>query len=215
MASTEERAQTVNLPTLGQQGDVCAQCGSVLAVDQRYCVNCGTRRAENRVDYQAQLAGNGAQPAAAAAGGAQAAASPQWSNPVVAIGAIAVLGIMLLLGVLIGNDNDDQQVVAGAAAPAASTPTETTPTDTTAAAPAAPAPKADAAATAPGAGNVVQGGTGDTEGIEAADTSQQGGGSVQANAKGGPDQVATQGEREELDPGGQAGGGSSATCIGC
>jgi hypothetical protein len=206
---------SIELPKLGDPGDTCPQCGSVLAVDQRYCVNCGARRAETRVDYERQLAGSGAQPAAALAGGTPTtAAPPQWSNPILAIGAIAVLGIMLLLGVLIGNDNDGQQVVAGAAAPTtASTPTETAPTDTTAAAPAAP--KADAAATAPGAGDVVQGGTGSTEGVAAADTSQQGGGSVQANAKGGPDQVATQGEPEKLDPGGQAGGGSSATCIGC
>ena len=39
--------------------------------------------------------------------------------------------------------------------------------------------------------------------------------SVQENAKNGPDVVATQGKPEALDPGGQAGGGSSATCIGC
>jgi uncharacterized OB-fold protein len=211
MASSEQMAETVNLPTLGEEGDACAQCGSVLAVDQRYCVNCGTRRAETRVNYRRQLAGNGAQPTVPSGGAATAA--PQWSNPIVAIGAIAVLGVMLLLGVLIGNDNDGQQVVAGAAAPTvASTPTETTPADTTAAAPAA---KKDAAATAPGSGNVVQGGSGSTEGVAAADTSKQGGGSVLENAKSGPDQVATQGAPEKLDPGGQAGGGSGATCIGC
>jgi hypothetical protein len=215
MPSSEQPKATVSLPTVGEEGDVCAQCGSALAVDQRYCVNCGLRRADNRVDYERQLAAaNGAQPTAGGAAPATAGASGQWT-PIWAIGAIAVLGIMLLLGVLIGNDNDDPQVVAGAAAPTtASTPTDTTPTDTTAAAP-APAPKAEAAATAPGQGNVVQGGTGDTEGIAAADTSQQGGGSVQENAKSGPDVVATEGEREQLDPGGQAGGGSSATCIGC
>jgi hypothetical protein len=210
MASTEQ-TETVGLPTVGEEGDVCAQCGSALAVDQRYCVNCGLRRADNRVDYQRQLAANGPRPAADGSGATASAAGPgQWS-PIWAIGAIAVLGIMLLLGVLIGNDNDDPQVVAGAAAPATTTtPTETTPTDTTAAAPAA-APKADAAATAPGAGNVVEGGTGSTEGGAAADTSK----SVQEQAKSGPDQVATQGEPEALDPGGQAGGGSGATCIGC
>jgi hypothetical protein len=213
MASSERTEATVSLPTVGEEGDVCAQCGSALAVDQRYCINCGLRRADNRVDYQRQLAANGAQPTAGGGAATASAGAPGQWTPIWAIGAIAVLGIMLLLGVLIGNDNDDPQVVTGAAAPAASTPTEPTPTETTAAAPVAP--KADAAATAPGAGNVVQGGTGDTEGIAAADTSQQGGGSVQENAKSGPDVVATEGEREQLDPSGQAGGGSSATCIGC
>jgi hypothetical protein len=214
MASPEQK-ETVSLPTVGEEGDVCAQCGSALAVDQRYCVNCGLRRADNRVDYERQLNGNPAMAGGGAPTTTNAVASGQWT-PIWAIGAIAVLGIMLLLGVLIGNDNDDQQVVAGAAAPTtASTPTQATPTDTQAAAPAAAAPKAEAAATAPGAGNVVQGGTGSAEGVAAADTSQQGGGSVQENARSGPDQVATQGEPEKLDPGGQAGGGSSATCIGC
>ncbi len=213
MARTEETAETVNLPTMGQEGDVCVQCGSVLAVDQRYCVNCGARRSEARVDYERQLAGGGAQPAVAMAGTAPAAAPPQWSSPIVAIGAIAVLGVMLLLGVLIGNDNDGQQVVAGAAAPTvASTPTETTPTEATAAAP----PKA-AKATAAGQGNVEQGGTGSTEGVATADTSKQGGGSVLENAKNSPDQVATQGAPAALDPGGQAGGndGQPSSCIGC
>ncbi len=217
MARTDETAETVNLPTVGQEGDVCSQCGSVLAADQRYCVNCGTRRSETRVDYQRQLAGNAAQPAGGIPGSAPAAAAPQWSSPIVAIGAIAVLGVMLLLGVLIGNDNDGQQVVAGAAAPTvASTPTETTPTKAPAA---APAPKkaaaSTAASTAAGQGNVEQGGSGSTEGVAAADVSRQGGGSVLENAKNGPGQVATQGEPEKLDPSGPAGGGSDATCIGC
>jgi hypothetical protein len=202
----------IELPKVGDPGDTCPQCGSALATDQRYCVNCGFRRSNPRVDYETALT----QPTKqlAAANGPQQGPMSQFS-PIFAIGAIAVLGVMLLLGVLIGNDNDGQ-VVAGAAAPTvATTPTETTPT--TAATPAAPAaPKGKAAeATAPGEGNVVQGGSGSAEGIAAADTSQQGGGSVQENAKSGPDVVATQGEPEELDPSGKAGGGSSATCIGC
>jgi hypothetical protein len=58
---------------------------------------------------------------------------------------------------------------------------------------------------------VVQGGTGDSSGIQAANT----GASPQENAKSGPNVVATQGTPEKLDPGGQAGGGSGSTCIGC
>jgi hypothetical protein len=213
MARTEEN--TVDLPVLGEQGETCAECGSILATDQRYCVNCGRRRADTRVDYEWQLASNGAQPPAGGATTSAVAAPGQWT-PIWAIGAIAVLGVMLLLGVLIGNDNDGQQVVAGVAAPTvASTPTETTPTEAPAAAPAAKGAKGAKGATAPGQGNVVQGGTGSTEGIAAADTSKQGGGSVQENAKSGPDVVATQGEPEKLEPGGQAGGGSDAVCIGC
>jgi hypothetical protein len=58
---------------------------------------------------------------------------------------------------------------------------------------------------------VVQGGSGSAQGIQTADTNK----SPQENAKNGPDVVATQGAPEKLDPNGQAGGGSSATCIGC
>jgi hypothetical protein len=140
---------------------------------------------------------------------------PQQLSPAVAIGAIAILGVMLLLGVLIGNDNDDQTttVSGAAAAPVATTATPTTPTATTptAAAPAKDAGAAAAAGAGAGSGNVEQGGSGSTEGISAADTGK----SPQENAKGGPDQVATQGNPAELDPEGEAGGGSGSTCIGC
>jgi hypothetical protein len=203
---------TVERPTAGSEEDTCAQCGSALAPDQRYCVNCGLRRGEPRVDYQTQMTGTG-QPAIAG-GPTPAASSNQWS-PVMAIGAIALLGVFLLLGVLIGKkDNHTTQTVAAQAAP--TTTTAATPTtDTTAAAPAKDKDKGGnkgaAAATAPGAGNVVQGGTGNTEGIQTADTNK----SVQENAKNGPDVVATGGAPEKLDPNGQAGGGSGATCIGC
>jgi hypothetical protein len=202
--------ETVGLPVVGHEGDTCEQCGSVLATDQRYCLNCGWRRGEARVDYERRL--GGAQPMANGATATAAAPAQQWS-PVVAIGAIALLGVFLLLGVLIGKkDNNPTQTVA-AQAPATTT-TAAAPTDTTAAAPAKSkekAGKAAVAATAPGAGNVVQGGSGSTQGIQTADTNK----SVQENAKNGPDVVATQGAPEKLDPNGQAGGGSSATCIGC
>ena len=201
-------------PTVNGEGVTCPTCGSALAADQRYCLNCGWRRGEARVDYEKQILGGGVPATAGASAGTPAAGNPQWS-PVVAIGAIALLGVFLLLGVLIGKkDNNTTQTVAAQAAPtttAAATPTDTT--ATTAAAPEAKdkGAKAATAGTAPGQGNVVQGGSGNTEGIQTADTNK----SVQENAKNGPDVVATQGTPEKLDPNGQAGGGSSATCIGC
>ena len=215
MATKSEggEGQTVGLPVLGQEGDTCEQCGSVLATDQRYCLNCGWRRGESRVDYEKRLNGgvytqNGTQPVAVAASG-----NPQWT-PAFAILTIALLGVMLLLGVLIGKKGDDNQTVA--AAPAATTTTASVPTDTTATT-ASNTPKAGkgggggAAGTAPGQGDVVQGGSGATNGVQAADTSA----SPQEQAKNGADVVATQGAPEKLDPTGPAGGGSGATCIGC
>jgi cytoskeletal protein RodZ len=215
MASTTGtgEGETVGLPVVGQEGDTCERCGSALATDQRYCLNCGWRRGEARVDYERRLGAAPVQPMANGSVPAARPANPQWS-PVMAIGAIALLGIFLLLGVLIGkNDNNTTQTVE-AQAPATTTTTAATPTtDTTAAAPAKSkgGNKAAAAGTAPGAGNVVQGGSGNTEGIATADTNK----SVQENAKSGPDVVATGGAPEKLDPNGQAGGGSGATCIGC
>jgi hypothetical protein len=204
--------ETVGLPVVGQEGDTCEQCGSVLATDQRYCLNCGWRRGEARVDYERRLVA--VQPTAnGAVASASAGTGQQWS-PIVAIGAIALLGVFLLLGVLIGKkDNNTTQTVAAQAAPTTTSAAAPTPTDTTAttASKQPKANKAAAATTAPGAGNVVQGGSGNTNGIQQADTNA----SPEQNAKNGPDVVATGGAPEKLDPNGQAGGGSSATCIGC
>jgi hypothetical protein len=200
--------ETVGLPVVGQEGDTCDQCGSALATDQRYCLNCGWRRGEARVDYEQRLTGQ-----AAAANGAVTpvrAQSPQWS-PAFAIGAIALLGIFLLLGVLIGKKDNGTTQTVQAQAPATTTTAAAAPTDTTASAAAAKPAKGAGAAAAPGQGDVVQGGSGSTAGIQTADTSK----SPQETAKGGPDVVATGGKPAALDPNGQAGGGSSATCIGC
>jgi hypothetical protein len=127
--------------------------------------------------------------------------------------AIALLGVMLLLGVLIGKD-DNQQTVAAA------------PTTTTTAAPAAPV--ADAAAVDKAAKAVkdakagagaetagVQGGTGSTEGISTANPLEGlTGAELQEAQKNAPDVIATEGEPPPVDNG-KAGGGSSGTCIGC
>jgi hypothetical protein len=217
MARTTERGapESVGLPTVGHEGDVCAQCGSVLAIDQRYCLNCGWRRGEPRVDYESRMI-NGAPPAAPAP---QAPAPSGFQqSPIFAVGTIALLGIMLLLGVLIGKDDGGTQTVAAAPAQTTTPATTATPTPTESAA-AAPPAKAKKAETAPGEGNVVQGGTGSTEGVQQVDTealenAAQSGQGAQAG-KNLPDQVATGGEAEKLDPGGQAGGGSGSTCIGC
>jgi hypothetical protein len=185
-----------------------------MAADQRYCLNCGWRRGNARVDYENQILRG--QPATAGAPVATTASNSQQWSPLFAIGAIALLGVFLLLGVLIGkNDDNGTQTVAAQAAPtttaAAAAPTPTTASATPKTNKNKGADKTASAATAPGQGNVVQGGSGNTEGIQAANPNA----SAQENAKNGPDVVATQGAPAKLDPGGQAGGGSGATCIGC
>ena len=129
--------EATNPEPLGKEGDVCAQCGTKLAVDQRYCLNCGTPRAEPRLDFQRHLSeggGSGAGPSRAGAAGG----GVQWS-PLFVVLAIAALGVMLLLGVLIGKDDNEVTVTEVPASttttttPAATTPTTTptTPTTTT------------------------------------------------------------------------------------
>ncbi len=214
-ASEQGDTETVGLPAVGQEGDTCAQCGSVLATDQRYCVNCGLRRGEARVDYATQVL-NGGQPANGSVAQTRPPAGAQQS-PIFAIGAIAVLGVMLLLGVLIGkDDNGNTQTVAA------------TPTQTTASTPTTTTPTADATAgqktgkaAAAGQGNVDKGGSGSTAGVQTVDAAAlenaaQSGQGAQAG-KNLPNQVATGGDQEATDPEGikNAGNGSGSTCIGC
>lgn len=117
----------------------CPSCGAALADDQRYCLNCGQRQGEPRVDFRQHLEAKdaAAKPlapptgVAAAPGGASPEPPPQKPQrdyaPLAAAGGIAVLGIMLLIGVLIGRGTGDAndssaapQVVTVGAAPAAS-----------------------------------------------------------------------------------------------
>jgi hypothetical protein len=101
------------LPSLGQDGEPCAQCGSPLAADQRYCLNCGRRRGGPRVDYrQRMLAASSPTEPHAAQTAPEPAAAPEPGKgerdyaPLAAVGGIAVLGLMLLVGVLIGKGDD-------------------------------------------------------------------------------------------------------------
>ena len=206
MARKQNDDENIQLPVLGADGEPCGACGTPLAPDQRYCLNCGDRRGGPRLAFDRFMGGG--QPAPVPAGGPSLAAT--WS-PITAIGAIAVLGIMLLLGVLIGKDDEPQQVASSEPVVVQGTPTTDTAATTAAATPAADKGDKAKAAEVPGQGDVVQGGSGSTEGIATADTNA----SALENAKNAPDQVATDGEKAPLDPGGQAGGGSDAVCIGC
>jgi hypothetical protein len=223
MASRKKKNDPkLDLPALGEEGDVCEECGAGLAVDQRYCLNCGTRRGGSRLDYEQMLfanpggggamGGNGGTMAMAATGPAGHIPAVREWNPITAVGAIAVLGAMLLLGVLIGNkDNGTTQVTAAptATTAAAAAPTAA-PTDAAAAAAAA---KNKAAAAGAAGGGAVKGGSGSTAGIPTAAAPSTGKAASDAS-KNSPDVVATQGAPAKQDPNGQAGGGSSATCIG-
>jgi hypothetical protein len=105
---------TATTQILGKAGEPCRECGAPLAADQRYCLNCGTRRAEPRIDFQQHIqapgvpGSNGSAPAPAQAVSEGARPQPDEAKPqrdytpLAAVGGIAVLGAMLLIGVLIG-----------------------------------------------------------------------------------------------------------------
>ena len=101
--------ETVSGPVLGQPGELCAGCGAPLAPDQRYCLNCGYRRADSRVPYTEVLpgaanrsAGGDGPPVAAAPASPPAGGAPGGWTPTVALIGVGVVAVVLGVGVLIG-----------------------------------------------------------------------------------------------------------------
>ncbi len=89
-------------------GDVCEVCGSRMAPDQRYCVECGTRRGKPRFSLQ---------PAARAESGVEpVAARPRrvgWTSSTTLLAGIATLLLALGVGVLIGESGSSTPKPAG------------------------------------------------------------------------------------------------------
>ncbi len=102
----------------------CPQCGAALAADQRYCLSCGRRLTEPRVDYRGALA-LGGDP-----GGSTPGPAPHRDTrgPVLLLGGIATILLALGVGIVIGRGNGSSTsaakptvvtVAGGTAAPAA------------------------------------------------------------------------------------------------
>jgi hypothetical protein len=100
---------------LGEAGEPCRSCGAPLAADQRYCLNCGQRRGGPRLDFRQHLPTDSQAASAKAPPVEPQVTSPAASDakpaqrdytPLAAVGGIAVLGLMLLIGVLIGKGNN-------------------------------------------------------------------------------------------------------------
>jgi hypothetical protein len=99
-------------PTLGEHGEPCASCGAPLAADQRYCVNCGERRADPRVDYAKHLGANGANGANGNGAGTGRSGGDRDLTPLLALGGLFALGVMLAVGVLIGKGGNSSNETA-------------------------------------------------------------------------------------------------------
>jgi hypothetical protein len=115
--------ESVHAPVLGQPGEPCSRCGAPLAADQRYCLECGARRAEARLPFLDVLAPD------AAAAAPPAERRPRFVESIT--GGTAALGValavlFLAVGVLIGRSGGDKAAtpappvvtVGGGAAPA-------------------------------------------------------------------------------------------------
>lgn len=109
MATTEIPAQTV-----GTEGDTCAACSAPLAVDQRYCLECGARRGGTRVPFGQDARPPASSGLAAPSGDPRPPARGTEWTPLTAIGLVSVIALILVAGVLIGRgggSGDEPQVV--------------------------------------------------------------------------------------------------------
>jgi hypothetical protein len=124
-----ESSQQPAAPVFGRDGEPCPSCGAPLAGDQRYCLHCGARRPEARLEFldvlDADVRARQVVPAAYAPGAATATAiAPppgglngrlQANAGLLALGALLLL--MLLVGLLVGHWATDRDgTPAGAAA---------------------------------------------------------------------------------------------------
>jgi len=146
MAQTTPAQNKADAAILGPKGEACAECGKTLEPDQRYCLNCGHRRAAPRVDFEQHLT-SGDPEASEASEGAEAAPAAGGSqlSPWLAVAVLVLFGAMLLLGVMIGKDDNDES----------STTTVPATTPTTATAPATTTPPAATATTPPAPGTAA------------------------------------------------------------
>jgi hypothetical protein len=95
---------------LERPGSTCPACSAALAPDQRYCLNCGHRLSEPRVDYRRTL---GLEPGGSASAtgpsGATGAGRDQRGVLVVLV-AVAAIVLALGVGIVIGRGNGPSAV---------------------------------------------------------------------------------------------------------
>lgn len=110
----------------------CSGCGAALAPDQHYCLHCGTAAQGERVAYRELIppavAAPPAPPVLPPAPVPAAVLAPRDWTPVIALGGLAALGLVLVVGILIGRSSIEttpaaapapQVITIGSAAPAA------------------------------------------------------------------------------------------------
>lgn len=136
-------------PLLGEPNAPCRSCGAPLAADQRYCLQCGARRAEARLPFleilARQVPSGGGAAAETTVARTTRTGPGAWlgrvSTNAAAVAGVACLLLALGVGVLIGGLGSDDasgssqapQIITvggGAAAPAAAATTSAAPAAT-------------------------------------------------------------------------------------
>ncbi|HEV7752894.1 MAG TPA: hypothetical protein VGO71_15220 [Baekduia sp.] len=107
-----------NRPLLGEPNAPCRTCGAPLAADQRYCLQCGARRAEARLPFLDILARQSGAPRTVAPPAPPVRTGPgAWaarvSTNAAAVAGVACLLLALGVGVLIGGLGDGGSATAG------------------------------------------------------------------------------------------------------
>lgn len=123
---TESSHSVPPSPTFGRDGEPCPACGAPLAGDQRYCLHCGARRPEARLEFLDVLdadvrARQAIPPGFAAPSVAPAGVAGRLNANAGLLAVAALLVLMLLIGLLLGHwvtDRDASTSGAAAAMPA-------------------------------------------------------------------------------------------------
>ncbi|HEV7495241.1 hypothetical protein [Baekduia sp.] len=126
-------------PVFGRDGEPCPACGAPLAGDQRYCLHCGARRPEARLEFLDVLDADVRARSVPSAGSFGVAAPPFGADPVASwtaasgpprrfngrlqanaglLALVALLLLTLLIGLLLGHWATGTSSVPSAATPA-------------------------------------------------------------------------------------------------
>ena len=136
MSPGEEDA-TARAPVPGVVSTECASCGTQMASDQRYCVNCGARRGRPRFPAEPLTSAVDRSPVPAPAVPPR---QSRWGGPTALIAGVGTLLLAMGVGVLIGHNTQSDappraaapQVITVGGGTANAATTATAPTATTA-----------------------------------------------------------------------------------